>query len=237
MKAISRTTIAVYDPGSDLYRVEAYRADTLRLKAEAEKGVQVSSFALRSLIRLPAGVEFEPAEKTLSIQGEALTGLETYLQKAAEKRPEFKQLAEALAAQESQVKAAASDRYPSFFAALKGSLAGAPGRDALYNRYIPDDFNHAYAGVVAGLRWNFDFGIGSARVDKMRAEYHKLQYTKASAEMNIPIQVAKSFQESREWRTAVTSYQKAAVASRKWVSTALSEFDMGVSCSAFGVVV
>ncbi len=213
---------------SDLYRVDAYRADAQRLKAEAEKGVSVSYFALKSLIHLPAGQEFDPAEKSLPLKEETLAGLETYLREAADKRPEFKQLAEALAAQESQVKAAVSDQYPSFFAALKGSLAAAPGRDALYNAYIPDEFNHTYAGVVAGVKWNFDFGIAKAKADKMKAEYNRLLHTKSSAEMNIPIQVTKSYQENREWQAAVVSYQKAAAASRKWVFTALSEFDMGV---------
>ncbi len=213
---------------SDLYRVDAYRADSIRLKAQAEKGVKVSYFALKSLIQLPPHVEFEPAERTLPTKREGLATLENYLRNATDKRPEFKQLAEALAAQESQVKAATSDRYPSFFAAFLGSLAGAPGRETLYNRYIRDDFNHAYAGVVTGVKWNFDFGISKAKVDKMRAEYDKLIHTKAFAEMNIPIQVAKSYQEHLEWQAAVESYQKAATASRKWILTAISDFDMGI---------
>jgi len=213
---------------SDLFRIDAYRADSLRFKAEAEKGARVSYFALKSLIHLPPDVEFDPADKTLSMKEEVPAGLESYIQKAADGRPEFKQLAEALAAQESQVKAATSDRYPSFFAALKGSLADAPGRETMYNRYIRDDFNHAYIGVVGGIKWNFDFGISRAKVDKMMAEYDKLLHTKASAEMNIPIQVAKSYLEHLEWREAATSYLTAASASRKWVFTALADFDMGV---------
>jgi outer membrane protein TolC len=98
----------------------------------------------------------------------------------------------------------------------------------MYNRYIRDDFNHAYIGVVGGIKWNFDFGIGRAKVDKMMAEYDRLLHTKASAEMNIPIQVAKSYLENLEWREAATSYLTAANASRKWVFTALADFDMGV---------
>ena len=213
---------------SDLHRVDAYRADSLRFRAEAEKGVKVAYFALKSLIRLPSNLEFDPAEKSLPVKREVLGGLEEYIQKAAAGRPEFKQLAEALAAQELQVKAATSDRYPSFFAALHGSVAGAPGRESLYNRYIRDEFNHAYAGVVAGMKWNFDFGIGRAKVDKMRAEYEKLLHTKASAEMNIPIQVAKTYQEHLEWQAAMESYRKAASAARRWIVTAQSDFDMGV---------
>ncbi len=213
---------------SDLHRVDAYRADTLRFRAEAEKGVKVAYFALKSMIRLPSDLDFDPADKSLPVRSEGLAGLEHYLQKAAAGRPEFKQLAEALAAQELQVKAATSDRYPSFFAALHGSVAGAPGRESLYNRYIRDEFNHAYAGVAAGMRWNFDFGIGRAKVDKMRAEYEKLLHTKASAEMNIPIQVAKTYEEHLEWQAAMESYRKAASAARRWILTAQADFDMGV---------
>jgi outer membrane protein TolC len=74
----------------------------------------------------------------------------------------------------------------------------------------------------------FDFGIGRAKVDKMRAEYEKLLHTKASAEMNIPIQVAKTYQEHLEWQAALESYRKAASAARRWILTAQADFDMGV---------
>jgi outer membrane protein len=213
---------------SDMYRIEAYQADSLRFKAEAEKGVKVSHFALKSLIGLPPEAEFDLAEKEMSVRKEGLAPLESYLRKAEATRPELKQLAEAISAQEFQVKAATSDRYPSFFAALHGSLAGAPGRDVLYNSYIRDDFNHAYAGVVAGLRWTFDFGISRGKVDKMRAEYDKMKHRKAFAEMNIPVQVVKNYQDHLEWKKAAESYRKAATASRKWVLAAMSDFDMGV---------
>ena len=213
---------------SDLYRVDAYRANTAKSRAEAEKGVKVAYFVLKSLIYLPPGTDFEPAEKVLPLKEESLPELESYIQKAYGERPEFKQLDEALAAQESLVRAVESDRYPSFFVALGGSLAGAPGRETFQNAYIPDEFNHINIGVVAGVKWNFDFGISKAKVDKEKAEYGRLHYTKASAKLNIPIQVAQYYQEVREWKVAVDSYKKGATASRKWVVAALTSFDMGV---------
>ena len=213
---------------SDLYRIDAYRAGTLRFRAEAEKGVRVAYFALKSLIYLPQDREFEPAEKMLSTKERPLADLESYIEKAYAERPEFKQLDEALAAQESQIQAAQSDRYPSFFVALVGSLAGAPGRETFHNAYISDEFNHINVGAVAGLKWNFDFGISKARVEKEKAEYAKLRYTKASGKLNIPIQVAKYYQEGKEWGVAMGAYREAAVASRKWVVSALTNFDMGI---------
>lgn len=213
---------------SDLYRVDAYRANTAKSRAEAEKGVKVAYFVLKSLIYLPPGTDFEPAEKVLPLKEESLSELESYIQKAYGERPEFKQLDEALAAQESLVRAVESDRYPSFFVALEGSLAGAPGRETLRNAYIPDEFNHTNIGVVAGVKWNFDFGISKAKIDKEKAEYGRLHYTKAFAKLNIPIQVAQYYQDVREWKVAVDSYKKGATASRKWVVAALTSFDMGV---------
>jgi outer membrane protein len=212
---------------TDLYRIDAYRADSLRSKAEAEKGARVAYFALKSLIYLPPDKEFDLAEKVLPMREGTLADLESYIQKAFVERPEFKQLDEALAAQAFQIQAAQSDRYPSFFVALEGSLAGAPGRETFRNAYISDDFNHVNMGVVAGIKWNFDFSL-SPKIDKEQTEYRRLLHTRAAGRLNIPIQVAKSYQEVREWKVAVDAYNKAAIASRKWVVTALANFDMGV---------
>jgi outer membrane protein TolC len=212
---------------SDIYRVDAYRADIIRGKAEAEKGAAISYFALRSLIHLPPDKDFEPAEKMLPFREEEMDLPEAYIRNALAGRPEFKQLEQGLAAQRSLVEASRADRYPSFFAALAGSVAGAPGRETLHNPYITDDFNHAVAGVVTGVNWHFDFGIMKARVEKERAEYERLSHTKAKAELNIPIQVIKSYQDVRQWKVAVEAYQTAASASRKWIVASLTSFDMG----------
>ena len=213
---------------SDLYRVDAFRAGSIRSRAEAEKGVKLAYFALKALTNLPPEAEFDIVEDALATNGKNLTELTNYIQKAFSGRPEFKQLEEALNAQEFQVKAVQSDRYPSFFLALEGSLAGAPGRDKLDNPYINDEFNHAYAGILAGLKWNFDFGIGCARVDMAQAEYRKLLYTRDSAKRNISIHVAKCYQEVLEWKKAVNAYRKAAAAARKWLIAAIADFDMGI---------
>ena len=53
-----------------------------------------------------------------------------------EQHLEFRKLAPAPGAQESQAKAVTSHRYPSFFAAVRGFLAGALGREALYKTIL-----------------------------------------------------------------------------------------------------
>ncbi|MEJ2726293.1 MAG: TolC family protein, partial [Deltaproteobacteria bacterium] len=172
--------------------------------------------------------EFEVVEKDQSIENEELNRMEAYVQEALSERPELKQIQEALEAQQFQVKAAQSDLYPSFFVSMVGSAAGAPGRDRFENPYIPDEFNHAWASLVAGVRWEFGFGIKKARIEEAMAEYEKLLHTREAAEMNIPIQVAKAYQDILEWKEAASAYHEAAVASRKWVFSAFANFDMGI---------
>ncbi len=68
---------------SDLYRVEAYAANTMRSRAEAQRGANIAYFALKSLIQLPPDKEFEPAEKMLSLQEDRLGELQSYIAKGA----------------------------------------------------------------------------------------------------------------------------------------------------------
>jgi outer membrane protein TolC len=212
---------------SDLYRVDAYRADIVRGRAEAEKGMRVAYFALKALTGMPPDTDFEPAEKSLPFDEEGLKEQDAYVQSALDQRFELRQLDQALAAQKSLVAATRSDLYPTFFTAFAGSLAGAPGRQTFHNPYIRDDFNHVEAGIVGGAKWHFDFGITRARIDKERAQYDRLAHTNARARLNIPIEVAKTYQDVRQWRTAVRAYRSAVLASRKWIVAALSSFDMG----------
>lgn len=213
---------------SDLYRIDIYSADTVRSQTAAEEGMKTVYFALKSMIRLPADVEFDPADKMLTAAGRRLDELQGYIQKALSGRPEFKQLGQAILAQKASMEGAISDKYPSFFTALVGSVAGAPGREKFDNPYITDQFNHVNGGIVGGMKWHFDFGILNARVEKEKADYEKLLHTKAAAEMGIPIEVAKRYHEVREWQAAVNAYKQVISSARKWIIAALADFDMGV---------
>jgi len=212
---------------SDLYKVEAYRAGAIRAKAEAEKGAKIAYFALKSLIGLSPDEDFDVVKKSLAINKEELKDLKYYIEQAFSNRPDYQQLKKALEAKEFEVKAAISDKYPTFFAAIKGSIAGAPGREKFDNKYIHDEFNHAYAGIIFGMKWELDFGIKRAKIDKKRAEYRRLVFIKQNADINIPIQIAELYHKLIEWQKAAESYHQAAIAARKWVVTAMQEFDMG----------
>jgi len=213
---------------TDIYRIDAYQADTRRSRAEAEKGQQVATFALKYMIGISPESPLDVKVKNLSVNENQLPDIEYYIRSALSGRPEMQQLDAALSAKKYLLAAAKSDRYPSFFMAFQGSVAGAPGRDELDNPYILDEFNHAYAGIVLGMQWHYDFGILAGRVGQSLAEYNKLLYSKKNAEMNIPIQVASVYHEVQEWKKAANLYEAGSIAARKWVVAALSDFQMGI---------
>ena len=213
---------------SDLYMIDAFRAGVDRSRLEARKGMAVAEYALRATLKIPPGIEFEAIPEPLEVKEETSEKLEAYVQQAYANRPEFKQLSAALEASRYQTAAAESDLYPSFFAAIKGFLAGAPGREHFYNPYITDEFNRDDVGVIAGARWEIDFGIKKARIRRARAEYNKLLDTRKRAQMDIPIQVANAYDELIEWKDSAKIYHNAAISSRKWVVSAFADFGMGL---------
>ena len=213
---------------SDLYALEVYTAEATRFRAKAESGANLTYFTLKQLLGLSPSQEFQLDVRELPSDVSTLGEQQEYIQQALRTRPEFEQLDKALASRQHLVDGAKADRYPSLFAAAMGSFAGAPGREHLNEPYIGDDFNHIRAGVVLGAKWHFDLGILQGKVHKASAEYQRLLHTKDAATLAIPIEVAKSYQEAVEYRDAFQASEHAASASRRWLVTALSNFDLGV---------
>ncbi len=213
---------------SDLYRVDAFSAEVKAFAAKADAGSRLAYVALKKAIGLPESQDFKidvselPKETVnLDLEGE-------YVQRALAHRPEVAQVKKGVEAKKKLVCAAQADLYPSFFTAVIGSVAGAPDREKFDNSYISDDFNHAYAGIVAGAEWHFDFGIGKGKLDKAMAEYQKMRLNQELAEKNIPLEVMKDYQDAVEAQKSYEAYEQAAISSRRWIVSAFSNFDFGV---------
>jgi outer membrane protein TolC len=213
---------------SDLYRVEAYAAEAKRLKAKAESGSNLAYMALKQMIGFPPEKDFELDVKELPKDPRALGDQKDYIEMALRMRPELEQIEKGLEAKKSLVEAAKADMYPSIFLTGVASLAGAPNREHWDIAYIRDEYNHANGGVVLGAKWHFDFGIQQAKVSKAKAEYERLLHTRDYALRNLPLEVAKHYQDAIEHMQAFQASEEAASAARKWVVVAFANFDMGV---------
>ena len=215
------------DP-SDLYRLDAFGAEVKAFAAKADSGTRTAYAALKTAIGLPEHEEFSVKETELPKNPVNLEPEEEYTQRALANRPELLEVKKGVEAKGKLTDAAKADLYPSFFATAIGSVAGAPDRQKFDNSYIPDQFNHAYAGFFAGAQWHLDFGIGKGKLDEARAEYQKMRNTQEFAEKNIPVEVVKYYQDALEANKSFTAYEQAAVGSRRWIVTAFSNFDLGI---------
>ncbi len=211
----------------DLYRLETFESEVMQFKARAEKGSRVAYLALKKNIGLKEDQEFQLDLKDLPKDARQLERQEEYMNRALANRPELEQIKKGIEVRKALVDAATADLYPSVFLGVMASLAGAPGRERMPISYFRDDFNHAEAGLFLGSSWHFDFGVGRGKVNKAKAEHQKLLHTKEYAERNIPLEVAKYYQDAIEYQKSFQAYEKGMIAARKWIVAAFANFDIG----------
>jgi len=213
---------------TDLYRMEAFAAQVKAFSAKADSGSHTAYIALKKAIGLPDHEEFRTKETELPKKPANLEPEEEYVQRALEHRPEIMQVKKGTDAKGKLADAAKADLYPSFFAAAVASVAGAPDRQKFDNTYITAEFNHAYGGFYAGAAWHLDFGIGTGKLDKARAEYQKMRDTQEYAARNIPVEVVKYYQDAVEAQKSYAAYEEATVGARRWIVAAFANFDLGI---------
>ncbi len=213
---------------ANLFKLRAFLGEVERNLNEAEKGAALARDALITIMGLPRDIDFDIADSTLTPEDKIPAELAQYLRNAKKMRPEFIQLKEGLNARNALVRAERSGFYPQLFVGLRASAAGATNRDRINNPYVFDHFNHAYGALFMGLKWSIDFGITKGRVKEAEAEYYKLTEKKRFAEGAIPFQVRKAYLDFQEAEKNIVALEKAHKNARKWVVTAMLNFDMGI---------
>lgn len=212
----------------DLYKLDSFSGMVKRYLEEAKKGELLALSALKTRMGLPANAPLEIGFERLVIMEVAVPDYDFFVDKARERRPEFRQIEEGLKARLALVEAAKANYYPDIFLGGLFSWAYAENRDRINNPYINDQFKHLNAGVALGARWKLDFGITGAKVAGERAQYNRLLSTREFAEANIPLQVRKYYLELKESENSARATKEAYSNAKKWAVTALANFDFGV---------
>ncbi|MGB8992371.1 MAG: TolC family protein [Desulfobaccales bacterium] len=212
---------------SDQYRLAMYEGGVEKFAAQADEGSKVAYRALKALIGYGENQNFQ-VPTDLPEPSAPPAPLNHYIRLALELRPEFTQLKQGLVARQLLVDAAKADRYPSFFFAVLGQVAGAPGRDHNPDPYANDFFNGIGALPAVGAQWHFDFGILKAKIGEAKAEMDQLRNTEKAALMGIPVEVAKDYGKVQENYKGTVGLGKAYINARRWLITSFSNFDMGL---------
>lgn len=212
----------------DLYKLDAFSGMATKYLEEAKKGEALALSALKARMGMPVDARIEIGTERLVIIDTEIPPIETYIEDARHKRPEFHQIAEGLKARSALVEAAKANYYPDIFLGGLFSWAYADGRDRIHNPYINDHFNHLNAGVALGARWKLDFGITGAKVAGESAQYNRLLSTRDFADINIPLQVKKYYLDMIEGKNSATATRGAYLNAKKWAVTAIANFDFGL---------
>lgn len=212
---------------TDLYRLDAYSSEVKAFAIKAETGAHLAYQALKRAAGIPEQEDFRLDKTELPTNPIHLGPEEEYVQMALANRPEFTQVNKGVEASRKMMEAAKSDFYPSFGLAVIGSVAGTPGREEMDISYFSDQFNHAYAGVVAGAEWHFDLGILQGKLDKARAEYLKTTHQREFAVRFLPLEVIKNYTDAKEAEAEYQAYQEAVIGSRRWIIASFTNFDVG----------
>ncbi|MDD2851277.1 MAG: TolC family protein [Desulfuromonadaceae bacterium] len=212
----------------DLYKLDAFSGMATKYLEEAKKGEQLALAALRARLNLPVYAPLETGTERLVIDNAEILPLETYLNNAHARRPEFQQIAEGLKARSALVEAAKANYYPDIFLGGLFSWAYAEDRERVHNPYLTDPFQHLVGGVALGARWKLDFGITGAKVSAERAQYNRLLSTSDFANANVPLQVKKYYLDLIEAKNSAAATRSAYLNAKKWAVTAVANFDFGM---------
>ncbi len=212
----------------DVYQLRSFAARIEKGIADAGEGHTIAMDGLHTLMQLEPGVQFKLVDRNLTAAAVALRRVEDYEQTADEIRPEFVQLREGIKAREALVEAAVADRYPIIFAAALADVAGATNRDRSRVPIITDPLMHTQGGFFLGLNWHFDFGITEGRIDEARAEHMQLIYKKDFADLGIPFQVRKAYEEFQTATANIKNTKDAYRNARRWLVTAVANLDLGI---------
>ena len=212
----------------DLYKLDAFSGMASKYLEEAKKGEALALAALRARMGLPVNAQLETGTERLVIVENGFPTLETFIENARNRRPEFRQIAEGLKARTALVEAAKANYYPDIFLGGLLSWAYADERDRIKNHYLNDPFNHLNGGVALGARWKLDFGITGAKVSGEQAQYNRLLSTRDFADTNVPLQVKKYYLDLIEARNSAKATRSAYLNAKKWAVTAIANFDFGM---------
>lgn len=212
----------------DIYKLDTFAGAAQKYLEEAMKGEKLALSALKTRLGMTQDAPLEIGSERLVMVEVVVPEFEAFVEKARERRPEYKQVREGLKARAALVEAAKAQYYPDIFLGGLFSWAYADDRDRVKNPYVNDQFKHMNGGVALGARWKLDFGITAAKVAGEQAQYNRLLSTKEYADANIPLQIKKFYLELKEAENSVKATQSAYTNAKKWAVTSVANFDFGV---------
>lgn len=214
---------------SDILKLRVGLSGVAKEVPKARNGAELGRDALARAIGLQHASDFDLSEERLVPMPAKLKTLEEYTQDVFRLSPQWQQLEAGLGAREELVKVEEADFFPKIFLAGGFGYAYAPNRDRQLSPFANDEFNFLHLpGAALGMFWQLDFWETQRKVEGARAEFLKLQQTRANAETGIRLAVKKAYLDATQAREAVEIADKGRKAARSLLVGNMSTFELGV---------
>lgn len=214
---------------SDLYALQSGAALVARYLAQARGLERVSLEGLKVLTGAGPGAALEPADARLAPVEAPAQALQALQDEAMARRPEMRQLEHGLTARRALIAAEKALAKPNVYVGVGGTFSYSPRREQLDNPYITDIFNDRGVSPMIGMQWNWVPGAQAARANQAKAEYDALVSKSALARVGIPFQVAEQYALVESNREAVARLEEASRAARRWMISAYTDFEAGLT--------
>ena len=119
-------------------------------------------------------------------------------------------------------------RYPDLFLALGAGYGTAQNRDKQENAFVTDYYNYEKFGGVLGLKWNFNFHVSEAKIEKAFIEYKQLSEKK---ELTLRLKdgaIAKLYGDAVRNKGLLAAADKSLKSATGWLRLESDNVDLGL---------
>jgi outer membrane protein TolC len=212
---------------TDRYKLDLYKAELRRRKADAQKGLESAHAGLAaSLAVLPEQLAVK--DVPLPVPQTEVPDLQAARSAAERQRPDVAALDQAIAARTAEVKAAKAARLPALFLGGAFAFAYAPNRDIQTNPWVSDYFNTLGGGVALGIRQDLSFPMLNAQVEKARAERAALERQREGLLRLVQVQVEGAVADLKAAVERFQAAQSAIKTGKTWYRSASLDFAAGL---------
>ena len=212
----------------DLLRMQAAIGAARMGLHQASAGKHQAEAGIVAYLAYPTGSSIEPKENALARLPRELPDRAKLIALAAQRRPELRALAEGSAAFDALALAEAAGNYPDFFALAFADGAYTPGREVASSRYVKDPLNGFYPGLLVGARWSITGLMSTQRANENRAKARELAEMKRWAELGLPAEVTKSFEDAQRAKADDVEAEKAVAIAKRWSVQASADYAVGL---------
>ena len=213
----------------DLFKAEYFIAMVESQRVAAESGAAIALAAIRLLIDRGPQEPLEIAVSDMVLPEDKVPPLETYLEKAGGRRPELIAMSAGVRAQEQLTLLRQRMYYPDF--ALAGFFRWVWTTSSTRQRspFAYDPYNDLSTGIGLVMRYSWDFPTKRSELEIARANLSKIRSEQKLLNAGVRLQIEKAWSETQSAYARAESLTAAQKSSQKWLTSAFSAFDIGVT--------